>query len=261
MIVAAASAIEHAAPTRWTKTPSWEAKRKCQRKVAMNWLPGWNTTAGADWWSNFYFWAGIAALFFLGLSEVISHRYTLRKDELVSEQQSDTQRRHDEEMARLRLETEAAKARAKEAELALEKFRAPRIPTAQQLASFIERIKPFAGTKFDIGHAPVGREQWDFLWLLEPAFPKAGWLFVEWQGPQTFSKLNWATQPHTYGVANVSNVSIELNPESRAKLLPAAQALSDALNSLGIAATVEPNVISSSSMNFDAVHILVGAKQ
>ena len=59
---------------------------------------------GANSWSNFYFWAGIAALLALGVFEVFSHRYTERKDELVAQQQDETQRRHDEEMARLHLE-------------------------------------------------------------------------------------------------------------------------------------------------------------
>jgi hypothetical protein len=47
---------------------------------------------------------------------------------------------------------DAAKAneRAVQAQLALEKFRAPRLPTPEQLGKLATRIKPFAGTKFDI---------------------------------------------------------------------------------------------------------------
>jgi hypothetical protein len=123
----------------------------------------------------------------------------------------------------------------------------------------VAALKPFAGTKFDIGHAPVGREQWDFMWQLEPAFQMAGWVFVDWKGAQAFAKLNWTISPHWYGVANVLNVSIEMAPESRDKLSPAAEALTKVLNDIGIAAAI--NTVGSGSANEDAIHILVGEKR
>src|SRR5258708_14331673 len=92
----------------------------------MTLIPGWDSIAGSNWWSNFYFWAGIIALLLLGVAEVISHRYSERKDELVAEQQDSTQRRHDEEMARLHLETANANARASEANQKAEEERLAR---------------------------------------------------------------------------------------------------------------------------------------
>ena len=154
--------------------------------------------------------------------------------------------------------------KANEAELRLIEFRKSRreiLAEPGHVASFIEKIKPFAGTKFDIGHAPDGREQWDFLWDVEPEFQKAGWVFVDWRGPQVFGKLNWTMQQHLYGVANVLNVSVEMSPESRDKLLAAAEALAAVLNGIGIAATVEPFIVSSTSANTDALHFLVGEKR
>jgi len=76
----------------------------------MSWIPGWESVTGARWWENFYFWASIGALILLGAAEIVSHRYTERKDELAAIEQTSTQRRHDEEMARLHAETEASKA-------------------------------------------------------------------------------------------------------------------------------------------------------
>jgi hypothetical protein len=74
----------------------------------------------------------------------------------------------------------AAKAeeRAAEANLALARLTTRRVQllTPEAVASFVERIGPFRGTKFDVGHAPNGREQWDFLWQLEPMFSQAGWV-------------------------------------------------------------------------------------
>ena len=161
----------------------------------------------------------------------------------------------------LRKDTELAAARAAEAELKLAEFRKGRSIGPLEADKIIASLKPFAGTKFDIGHAPSGREQWDFLWLLEPVFPKADWVFVNWEGPQKFSKLNWTMEWHWYGVANVLNVSIELTPEHRSKLLPAAEALAKVLNDIGIAAEVEDHPISGTSATADAIHILVREKR
>jgi hypothetical protein len=228
----------------------------------MSWIPGWESITGANSWSNFYFWAGIAALLALGVFEVFSHRYTERKDELVTQQQDETQRRHDEEMARLHLETAKISERAAKAELEVARLSTPRFKllTPDAAASIVQKIEPFSGVKFDIGHAPIGREQWDFLWVLEPILQKAGWVFIDWKGPKAFEKLNWTMQPHVYGVANASNVSIELDPEYRERLTPAAKAIATALNDVGIDAVVEGGIVGSSSGNIDAIHVLVGAK-
>jgi hypothetical protein len=68
-----------------------------------------------------------------------------------------------------------ANARANESELKLAEYRRPRGPIIQgHAAEFVDAIALFKGTKFDMGHAPVGREQWDFAWQLEPLMAKAG---------------------------------------------------------------------------------------
>lgn len=59
----------------------------------------------------------------------------------------------------------------------------------------------------------------------------------------------------------MSNVSIELDPAHREKLLPAANALADALKGIGIAATVEAAPISGASMTPDAIHFLIGQRE
>lgn len=166
------------------------------------------------------------------------------------------------------LEKEAAGLRLELARLSTPRSR---LITPEAAATFVEKIKPFAGTKIDIGHAQSGREQWDFLWVLEPLFPQAGWIFVDWNPgplplpgqsrPKIFGKLNWTMQRHEYGVANVSNVSIELSPEFRDKLLPAANALASALKEIGIAAVVEDHPISGVSATNEAIHFLVGERE
>jgi hypothetical protein len=233
------------------------------RGVIMSWIPGWDSVTGANAGSNFFFWASIGGLILLGICEVVSHRYSERKDYLAAQGQDATQRRHDEEMARLHLETATISERAAKSELEVARLSTPRVRllTPEAVASVVEKLRPFGRTKFDIAHANVGREQWDFLWQLEPIFSKAGWIFADWVGLNVFGKINWTLQMHVYGLANVSNVSIELSPEGRDKLLPAANALVEALNEIGIVTRLEEPPISGVSGTTDAIHVLVGAKE
>jgi hypothetical protein len=169
------------------------------------------------------------------------------------------------DFARYKLQTAKeiaeANARADEAELKLAEYRKPRGPIIQEHAQeFVDEIKPFAGTKFDMGHAPVGREQWDFAWQLEPLMSRAGWVFVEWTSTTgRFSKLNWTMNPHKYGVANVENISIELAPESREHLMPAATALASAFKQIGVEAVVTEK--NNNSINVGVIDLLIGTKQ
>jgi hypothetical protein len=101
----------------------------------MSWFPGWDSIAWTGWWSGFFFWASIGSLMLLGASEVISHRYSERKDELAEIQQIVDKKAHDDEIARLhldtaqiteraaRLEKEAAEARRDAAQARLEQER------------------------------------------------------------------------------------------------------------------------------------------
>jgi hypothetical protein len=158
----------------------------------------------------------------------------------------------------LRKDTAVATERASEAELKLAEFRKPRSPIIQEhAAEFVASIAPFKGTKFDMGHAPVAREQWDFAWQLEPLMAQAGWEFVEWSSGNKFEKLNWTMVPHSYGVANVTNVSVELEEKSGPEFI-AATALVAAFKKIGIEAiTAKSN---NGSPNKFIVHLLIGEK-
>jgi hypothetical protein len=161
-----------------------------------------------------------------------------------------------------------------EAKLELQRLITPRSQRiiGENAEKIVAAILPFAGTKFDIGHAREGREHWDFLWVLEPLLVKAEWVFADWNPgplplpgrirPGVFPKINWTMIPHTYGEANVSNVVLDLSPENRERLLPAANALACVLNEVGVAAMVPerlgPNRVSATA---DAIHILVGPKE
>lgn len=137
-------------------------------------FPGWNTISGAHSWENAFFWGSIIALILLGVMEVASHRAAQRKDELTEQQQAETQRRHDDEMARLHLQAaeltaDAEKSRAAIAEataraaeankiaeeerlarVKLEASIAPRALTQPQRAAAVARLQHFPGIVADI---------------------------------------------------------------------------------------------------------------
>jgi hypothetical protein len=245
----------------------------------VNWIPGWDSIAATGWWSGFFFWASIVSLIGLGISEVASHRYADRKDELSADQQRVEKKAHDEEMARLHLETAQVQERAAklekeaaEANLSLGRLQTPRatLLTAAALDSIAEKLQPFAGTRFDTGLAANSGEQADFLWRLEMALTNlpppenrlnAGWIEIPWGFNQVgvgAQALRRGTRPVSGSVA-AQNVEIHLHPEYRAKLLPAATALISALNDVGIISKeVGFNTYSS---NDDAIHVLIGEKQ
>jgi hypothetical protein len=73
-----------------------------------------------------------------------------------------------------------------------------------------------------------------------------------------FKKKGWPGD-YWYGVANVNDISIEVRPAARPTLMPAAEALSASLKSIGVEAHTDDN--NNSSQNNDAIHLLVGPKR
>lgn len=75
-------------------------------------LPGWDSLSAV---TRYHGWAEIAGIIFLALlviAEVTAYRYGHRKDDLTDRQQTATNQRHDDELARLHLETAQANERA-----------------------------------------------------------------------------------------------------------------------------------------------------
>jgi hypothetical protein len=185
----------------------------------MSWIPGWDSAASADLWSNVFFWAGIIALLFLGISEVVSHRYTERKDELVSEQQAATERRHDEEMARLLLETAQANERAANLEKEAEQLRT--IAAWRRLSSQQYDIlkKELVGKSFDVWTSWVGKdpEATVFRNDIDKALTEAGLhtkYFSGWEVAIGLQITNVPGPDHdalaaAFSAANISYISVE----------------------------------------------------
>jgi hypothetical protein len=167
------------------------------------------------------------------------------------------QRASDERVAAAEARASEADQKAAEAQLELARFRAPRLPTPEQLASLTEKLQPFAGTDFDTGLAANDGEQADFLWLLEPAIVAAGWNHRAWAWPGIV--IAQGNRPPSGSVAVSGGVSIQVHPTQRERLLPIAHALKSALIEIGIAATVDTFNIHNNTP--EAIHILIGRKR
>jgi hypothetical protein len=120
----------------------------------MSWFPGWNSAADADWWNSFYFWLGIAFLVLLAISEVASHFYGLRKDELIADadriatikrekEQQATETRYQAQAAELKRRTEDAEQTLKR----LQQDREPRSLTPEQQTELTNSMRAFRGQK------------------------------------------------------------------------------------------------------------------
>jgi hypothetical protein len=152
-----------------------------------------------------------------------------------------------------------ANQKAREAELALEKFKAPRLLTKEQRGRIVDKLKQFSGTEYDITVSDGDPEILNFVFAVELALSTAGWTELNWQG--SGEVLIREGQPHIRLGASVTNVLIGVHVSQPLKLWEYAQALSDALMAEEVEATVGrhiPHVTSSANIN--AIHIFIGRK-
>jgi hypothetical protein len=192
-------------------------------------------------------WGSVVANTFVALGvagEIIFAMMAFRRDK-------ELKRRSDDKVTK-------ATNRAAKAEEELRELRRPRFISDENKLTINNRLTPFAGTHFDIGLGQGSGEQANFVWSLAPALWAAGWVQDDWnrdrqdgvhQGDRPWVALVWA-----------SNVEIHLHPSERARLLPAAEALTAALNDIGILAeTCE--TLNVHNDNPTAIHIAVGDKR
>lgn len=155
----------------------------------MTWWPGWDSISDSGWWSHFWFWFGIFCLFALGVSEVISHVYGLRKDDLIAtadnarisqqdEKDRETEARRAAEADAFQLSLSEAKERAAEADkklVDLQKQQAPRRLTEQQKETLKAALSPFHGQKITVQTILGDAECKQFLEDFVAVFDASGW--------------------------------------------------------------------------------------
>ena len=209
-------------------------------------LPGWDSLPTVTRYHGSAELAGLVFVALLVAAEIVAYKYGHRKDDLTEQQQIATNHRHDEEMARLHLETaqvqersaqlekEAAEANLKLARLTTNRDKLLKREGVRE--QMIASLELFEGTKYDAGLSMNSGEQADFLWeLVTAVLDKARWVQVPWKGPGLGISFGNSPIPVS-GSVGAQNVEIHVHPQSRERFKPAMDALITALNNAGITA-------------------------
>jgi hypothetical protein len=150
----------------------------------------------------------------------------------------------------LRKDTAEANARAIEAQLTLEKFKAPR--SLRRPQSVVDKLKPFAGVPFDIA-LNVEPEVVALMDQITVVLRQAGW---SWKDLANTSGIKFGNSNlPAMGILAVSGIFIQIAESKRLDWGPAATALGEALVAEGIEVKGEVGEISD-----DAIHIKIGKK-
>jgi hypothetical protein len=161
------------------------------------------------------------------------------------------------EIANAKATAAQAEQRAAKANLELARMKAPRTLTAEQQEHIISALRPFAGTRFDVGLVQGDAEAAEFMALLEAVLQRAGWIQVDWVGGDiVMTRAGKATA----GLVTTTNVAIAIHPEKALTLRNAAEGLYTALSAEGIATREGTSGAGFLNQAADAVHILVGRK-
>lgn len=225
----------------------------------MNWPPGWSSIESAAWWSTAWFWAGIVSLLMLGICEVVSHRYSQRKDELADAHQRTLQRQHDTDIAELQLQAananeQAANAneRAANAQVELEKYKAPRTIPEPQWATFIAAIQPSSGQEY-IPSVASGTEPDNLVCLIDNLLKEAGW--KRFDHPMG---ITVGTNCGPMRLNTLSDIHVRVAQQPTNKTTEAAERLANALHATGLATFLERDPVN--VPNDHVVLIMVGTK-
>jgi hypothetical protein len=191
----------------------------------------------------------------LGICEVVSHRYSQRKDELADAHQRTLQRQHDDDIASLQLQAAKANERAAQAQLELEKYKAPRVISESQWAAFIAAVQPSAGQEYMLSVAS-GEEPASLVCSIDNLLKEAGWKRFE-HVQQAFS-ITVGTDCGPVGLNTTSAVHVRLAAHHTNKTAEAAEQLANALHATGLTTYLERDPVN--VPNDHVVLIMVGTK-
>ena len=207
------------------------------------------------WWASFWgkveYWAFLGVVITLAV-EFIAHRAGAPYREQLE---------HDKDLriAELGQQTQEANARAAEANLALERFRAPRSLTKGGAEVLIRDLRKFSGTEIDIFSMGSTLEIANLTTAISAALAGSGWRARAWQ---MFS-------------GSAVGVLVTIKEGSTSQTQQAAQSLVTALNAAGIPSQEipvpsawkdwsVPGVMSGPAWENDkaaAIRMIVGAKE
>ncbi len=119
-----------------------------------------------------------------------------------------------------------ANARALEAQLALEQFKAPRVLTDEQVQKIADRLKPFSGQEFGIIPYWEMKEPLAFANRIYTPLELAGWKYIQ-------------PERATFMLGGIEGVQVWRHPNADERVQRAADALVAALNDADVAAVLK----------------------
>jgi hypothetical protein len=151
---------------------------------------------------------------------------------------------------------EVARREAAEAQLALERFKAPRTLSASQQDAIAEKLRPFAGQKFDVGINSGDPEAISLAEIIENILAKAGWEQIDWKGGDVVYSRPERRQ---LGMISMAGVFIQIEQDKAQEFEAPAVMLAGSLNLEGIASKAEAGQVRTAD-NKDVIHVMVGRK-
>jgi hypothetical protein len=217
------------------------------------------TPDGADFWFDAF-----NVLLFLGAFAVAVGTYgSIRMGSAKERFSNERISANEKETARAIADSDIAKqgaaeanARAVEAQLALEKFKAPRKLSSEQQAAIVGKIRKFSGQKFDMALNAADPEAAALQQTIESMLTLAGWQQVDWRGGDlVFTR---APRP-VIGIITLVGVFAQMERDKAPAFEAAAVMLMGSLNLEGIESKAEAGSIPMAE-NKDVMHIMVGKK-
>ena len=199
-------------------------------------------------WESVFFWAtGLAAL--AGAVSVMSAFVA----GIVGYQVADVvQKENEVKIADSNARAESAKlssaeanARAAEANLALEKFKAPRFLSTQEIQLIVSRVSKFAGQEYEVTPYWDSKESLDFSNQLHESLTTAGWKYL----------------PHGSGsmlFAGTAGVQVWVHPNADISVKNAADSLVSTLNELAKAPVLRMQ--DAATPNDNRIRLNIGTK-
>jgi hypothetical protein len=154
-----------------------------------------------------------------------------------------------------------ANARALEAQLALEKFKQPRLLSENKMREMADKLNHFAGTRFDASASAGDTEAVIFLSHIAATLEMAGWKWIEWNPPtgELMTVYKIEGKPNV-GQLGFFDVALQVDPDHNSELATAVGVLGVLLKAKGFAVTVDV-VANPAIPNKDTIHVIVGKKR
>jgi hypothetical protein len=215
------------------------------------------------WWINVAKIAGVCLVIAGVATEFVSEFVSRPLERKIEAARSDEVLRLTNDTARLETESQLARAavasataRAREAELALEKIRAPRLIEEEQKQRMIRKLRAFSGIHFDFAVRPEPEPQ-AFMEQIAALLQASGWIR---QAKQNSGSLvvTIPGKPSAAIATGFMGLGAEIDKSRASEWTEVLGSLTDSFSAEGF--PMRSNIAADGSAPPDGIHIFVGNK-